>query len=223
MKKLLGVFSKAIVLGTVAVAIFALLKIITLIVFKNLHELWFDFFIHFGTTGTVAKTLEYTEAVLYTTVLATIVGLVLLAKGRGDQNIGDKTLGKVPLLRTIWSLFHNTSELIHHITERPFVLVLDWPGEGHEVLGVITGKKTFSENGVEIYSKPTVYIFTPPNPTSGFLTFPERDKIILLIPTANQVMKVILSIGMLGPRCIEFAPDQSPLDYYYKQKNERCL
>lgn len=216
-KKLIGIFSKAVVLGSIAVFILIIIRFVAVLILEGLHEFWSSFFVLFGTTGIIATTLEYAEAILYTTTLVGVVGLLFLAKGRGKRSMGEKTIGKVPVLKTLWGFLHNISEFVHNVTERPFILLLDWPGEGHHTIGVITKKLKFGQNGKLIFSKPVVYITTPPNPTSGFLDLPDRNKLILLTSPANHLMQLIVSIGMLGPAWIELAPDpdQSLLDSYY--------
>jgi len=103
------------------------------------------------------------------------------------------------------------------LNQRPFVLVKDYPSQGHQVIGIITGKQKFitdySTNKSEI--RPRVYIPHPSNPVAGFLIFPEKEKLQLANCSASSMIQMVVSMGILGPGTIFLEKDGSELNSYY--------
>jgi uncharacterized membrane protein len=106
---------------------------------------------------------------------------------------------------------------MEELNQRPFVLVKDYPSPGHQVMGIITGKQKFitdcKTNKSEV--RPRVYIPYPSNPVSGFLIFPEKEKLQLTNCSASSMIQMVVSMGILGPGTIFFENNGPELNSYY--------
>ena len=100
------------------------------------------------------------------------------------------------------------------LNQRPFVIVKDYPNEGFWMMGIITGKQKFDDNG-QGRIRPRVYIPNPSNPTSGYLVFPSREKLVLIKPSTSSMIQMVVSMGILGPGVIRLESGDIDLDSYY--------
>ena len=103
------------------------------------------------------------------------------------------------------------------LSQRPLVLVKDYPNEGFWAIGIITGKQKFVDNhqGSKNEVRPRVYIVNPSNPTSGHLVFPSKEKIFLIKSSTSSVIQMWISMGIFGPEIIKLETDEIGLDFYY--------
>jgi uncharacterized membrane protein len=77
--------------------------------------------------------------------------------------------------------------------------MVEYPRKGIYSIGWITNDRTrhFSDKaGKKVVG---VYLATAPNPTSGMLIYVPVDELILLDITSEDVMKLIISAGFVGP------------------------
>lgn len=130
---------------------------------------------------------------LFTTLLCYFAGMLF----------GTKIRKSIPILKEIGDL-----------SQRPFVLVKDYPNEGFWTMGIITGKQKFDDNG-QGRIRPRVYIPNPSNPTSGYLIFPSKEKLVLIKPSTSSMIQMMVSMGILGPRVIRLESGDINLDSYY--------
>jgi len=103
------------------------------------------------------------------------------------------------------------------LNQRPFVFVKDYPDKGFWTIGIITGKQKIiiDRQTKKQEIRPRVYIPYPSNPTSGFLVFPDKEKLILIKPSTSSMIQMIISMGMLGPETIYSEIDGPDLNFYY--------
>jgi len=79
------------------------------------------------------------------------------------------------------------------------VALIEWPREGMWAMGFITNHRqgeVEDKLGHNLYS---VLLPTTPNPTSGWLMFVPRDKVIILDMTVEEGMKMAISGGIVVP------------------------
>jgi len=164
-----------------------------------------------------ADIIEYSMAVLYTIALLAALGFLLLLKKGGEETFGDRTLGRLWGVNILWGVVNGIADLVVHISERRFVLVLDYPSPGHDRIGIITNKILIAKDGHIISSKPSVFMPNPPNIASGYMDLPARNKLTLLKTEALALIKFLASTGLIAPERLELSDDtdQSYLDRYY--------
>ncbi|MFA5084134.1 MAG: hypothetical protein WC475_01975 [Candidatus Paceibacterota bacterium] len=106
-----------------------------------------------------------------------------------------------------------TGDLNNH----PWVLVEVFPK--CPMLGIVTGKQEMIIND-RIEFRPRVYVFHAPNPTNGFLIFPEKGQIHSIHNTKNNksasVLQMIVSMGISGPKTIYLKDNGEELNSFFQ-------
>ena len=121
--------------------------------------------------------------------------------GRKIINISEMLLGRIPVVRHIYTTFQQISEAF--LVDRSEVFkkaaLFEYPRKGIYSIGFITQDtrgvvQTKLKN--DVYS---IFLPTTPNPTSGFLLFvPKRDVTILEI-SVEEALKLVISGGAIVP------------------------
>ena len=121
--------------------------------------------------------------------------------GRRLVNLYESFLGRIPLVRSVYSAVKNFAEVVFSDAGRSFkkVLLIEYPRYGLYSIAFQT-----SENPEEVQlrtgvSLVTVFLPTTPNPTSGFMLFVPRDHIIELEMSVEEALKMIISLGVVLP------------------------
>jgi len=140
-------------------------------------------------------------------ILAVIVLLVtgMLAAnlfGRRLVKSYESLLGRIPLVRGVYSSFKSFAEVVFSESDSSFkkVLLIEYPRPGLYSLAFQT-----SENPEEVQSRTgdtivTVFLPTTPNPTSGFMLFVPRKSVTELDMSVEEALKMIISLGVVLPR-----------------------
>lgn len=198
MRKLRNYFvTGLLVLAPTAVTIWVLILLFHMFdgIFGNLYVKLFEY-LGFNTTyipGLGALTLV---------IVVTLFGyMVRFYAGRKLFELWESIINRLPFLNKIYVATRQLSDVLRDGTKmnlgRP--VLVEYPRVGIYTLAYIVNERTthFSERvGKRLIG---VYIPTTPNPTSGMLIYVAEDELIPLDITSEDVMKLIVSAGFVGP------------------------
>lgn len=148
-----------------------------------------------------------TLAVIFLTGLfvANIIGRKLLA-------IGDAIMGRIPLVRTIYTGVKQVTQTLFTPGGQSFrkVLLVEYPSKGVWTIAFQTGE-VIQEIEDPINNGPMVSYFVPttPNPTSGFLMMAPKSKVIELEMSVDQALKFVISLGVVAPNVASSVTEQT--------------
>lgn len=142
-----------------------------------------------------------------------IVLLVLIALGALTTNFagrslvafGERIVSRVPVVRSIYSLFKQIFETLLSEGRGSFqkVGLIQHPRPGlWSVVFIATQVKGEISDHVED-EVVSVFLPTIPNPTTGFLLFVPRKEIVVLDMTVEEAAKLVLSAGLVVPERAE--------------------
>jgi len=121
--------------------------------------------------------------------------------GRLVMGMGERLVGRVPVVRSVYSWTKQVFETVLSQSSSAFreVVLIEYPRRGCWAVGFITGE-TVGE--VQSLTADTVYnVFVPatPNPTTGFLLFLPREEVYHLDLTVEEGIKLVISGGIVVP------------------------
>jgi uncharacterized membrane protein len=153
--------------------------------------------VHLRTDSSLFIFIELVAAIAIFLSVAGIGYAIRTVAGKFLLGQIDHLLNTIPVLN---SIYRTTRQLIDIFavdkTERMMKPVLiDWPSEGRQAIGFITGTYTPGIDGKKMI---TVFTPTTPNPTSGFLLFLPPEKIHNLDVSFETAMKMVLTAGMVN-------------------------
>ncbi len=114
---------------------------------------------------------------------------------------GDALLGRIPVVRSIYSSVKQVSDTLFSESGNAFrvAVLIQWPREGVWSIGFVTG----SPGGdVATYLREdflSVYVPTTPNPTGGYFVMLRRSDCIELDMSIDEALKYIVSMGVVVP------------------------
>lgn len=140
-------------------------------------------------------------------LLAFLVGVTVIGWGtrllliRRIFSALEARVMRVPVIGKIYAATREMTKAFGAEEKSAFsrVVLIEWPGKGRYVIGFVT-----QEAKGEVQAKmpaPVVNVFVPhvPNPTSGFLILADRDALIPLEMSVEEGLKLVISIGVVGP------------------------
>ncbi len=137
-------------------------------------------------------------------VLVVLVTGMLVANLFGRQLVAawEGLLGRIPLVRTIYSAVKQLAETMFSSSGQSFrkVLLIEYPRKGCWTLAFQTGTgvgEAQRKTGREVVN---VYVPTTPNPTSGFFLMLPRDEVVELEMSVDEGLKMIISMGAVVPQ-----------------------
>ncbi len=124
--------------------------------------------------------------------------------GRSLISIGERIVGRMPLVRNVYSGLKQIFETILDERGSSFskAALLEYPRRGLWAI-VFISTETKGEvarrlkDNAEMVS---VFLPTTPNPTSGFLLFVPRDDLIELNMSVEDAAKLVISAGLVNPK-----------------------
>ena len=121
--------------------------------------------------------------------------------GRTVVGLGERILDRMPVVRSVYSVFKQIFETVFAQSSRAFrdVVLIPYPREGCWAIGFATGTtrgEVRDAIGDEVVN---VFLPTTPNPTSGYLLFLPRKDVIFLDMTVEQGIKLVISGGVVTP------------------------
>jgi uncharacterized membrane protein len=122
--------------------------------------------------------------------------------GRSLVRGWDGLIGRIPLIRSIYSSVKQVSETLFTPGGQSFrkVLLVQYPRTGMWTIAFQTGDSTpevdkVLQNGEMV----SFFIPTTPNPTSGFLMMAPRKDVMEMDMTVDQALKFVISLGVVQP------------------------
>jgi len=138
------------------------------------------------------------------TVLVIFFTGVLVANfvGRRLVALGDAIVGRIPLVRTIYTGVKQVTQTLFTPGGQSFrkVLLVEYPCEGIWSIAFQTGEVSKEIEGL-VKGDPMVSYFIPttPNPTSGFLMMAPRSRVKEIDMSVDQALKFVISLGVVQP------------------------
>ena len=142
----------------------------------------------------------------------TVVGfLAANFLGRSFLSVGEKIVGRMPLVRNIYSGLKQIFETVLDQRGSSFTTaaLIEYPRRG---LWAIVFISTDTKGEVERRLKDkadtlSVFLPTTPNPTSGFLLFVPKEDVIELDMSVEDAAKLVISAGLVNPKYPEILAD----------------
>ncbi|SDE11526.1 DUF502 domain-containing protein [Limimaricola pyoseonensis] len=135
--------------------------------------------------------------------------------GRSLLRFGEGIVGRMPVVRSIYSGLKQIAETVFAQSESSFdqACLIEYPRKGLWALAFIS---TRAKGEVARKLPPegdivTVFLPTTPNPTSGFLLFLPRADVILLDMSVEEAAKLVISAGLVTPPDRERPVEAEPL------------
>ncbi len=132
--------------------------------------------------------------------------------GRSLIRFGESLVGRMPVVRSIYSGVKQIAETVFQQSERSFekACLIQYPRKGIWAIGFISTQARGevaqrAEVGGDLIS---VFVPTTPNPTSGFLLFFPAEDVIELEMTIEDAAKLVISAGLVYPNSKD--PTQPP-------------
>lgn len=144
--------------------------------------------------------------------ILTIVGfLAANFLGRSMLSVGENIVGRMPLVRNIYSGLKQIFETVLDQRGDSFTkaALVEYPRRGLWAI-VFISTETRGEVAKRLKEKAdTVSVFLPttPNPTSGFLLFVPREDIVELSMSVEDAAKLVISAGLVSPAYPEILED----------------
>lgn len=121
--------------------------------------------------------------------------------GRRLVAIWESILGRIPLVRTIYTSVKQVLETLFTTNSKSFrkVVLVEYPRRGVWSMGFLTNKGIHVASTASGENLLSVFVPTTPNPTSGFIVMlPEQD-VLELDLTVEDGFKYIISMGVVVP------------------------
>jgi len=159
-----------------------------------------------------------------------LVGLTVLGAlaanlfGRTLVDMGERVLGRMPVVRNLYSALKQIFETVVSQSNTSFreVGLIEYPRKGlYAIVFVSTDAKgeilhrLDDDDKSEIIS---VFLPTTPNPTSGFLLFLPRRDMIKLDMSVEEAAKLVISAGLVTP---EYIKDDQQIKQSVKVNNPK--
>jgi uncharacterized membrane protein len=146
---------------------------------------------------------------LFTIIVGWIAkGLV----GRSFLRWGEDLVGRLPVIRSIYNALKQIAETVFSQSEANFekACLIEFPSPGLWALAFVSkrAKGEIQLRAGEVVGEEMITVFMPttPNPTSGFLMFVAKSKVMILDMKIEDAAKVIISAGLVYPEGTEIVP-----------------
>lgn len=138
------------------------------------------------------------------TILVVLLTGMFVANYLGQQlwELGDSLMGRIPLVRSIYTGVKKVTETLLTPGGQSFrkVLLVEYPCPGIWSIAFQTNEGTQEiESALGGESIVSYFIPTTPNPTSGFLMMAPKNKVIELDMSVDQALKFVISLGVVQP------------------------
>ena len=122
--------------------------------------------------------------------------------GRRLVDLGDAFVGRIPLVRSIYTGVKQVTQTLFTPGGQSFrkVLLVEYPCAGVWSIAFQTGEASKKVSGaLDLGPMVSYFIPTTPNPTSGFLMMAPKSKVIELDMSVDQALKFVISLGVVQP------------------------
>ncbi len=159
-------------------------------------------------------------------VAITVIGfLTANIAGRSLIGFGESILGRMPLVRNLYSALKQIFETVLNDSGRNFTKagLVEYPRKGlWAIVFLATDTKGEVADHLKDEGADTVSVFLPttPNPTSGFLLFVPREDIIELSMSVEDAAKLVISAGLVSPEYPKLleGEDQQAVEAHQRKK-----
>jgi uncharacterized membrane protein len=152
-------------------------------------------------------TLACLAVVLTLGLLYFLGGITTNVVGRQAWRLVEAAVGRVPVVKTVYSASKKVLEGFTSETGQAFqrVVLIPFMGGLPRTVGFVTGETRDAVTGEALY---TVFIATTPNPTTGFVFVVRRADVIELDWTIEEAVQMVMSAGVVLPRPVSLAPTE---------------
>lgn len=122
--------------------------------------------------------------------------------GRWLMGLGQKMIGKIPVISGIYSTLKKVFEtLLGSSSTAAFrkAVLIEYPRKGLWTVAFLTGPVYDGLKNLMPKDMVTVYVPTTPNPTSGFMIYVPKKDIQVLDIRVDDALKMIISMGIVMP------------------------
>jgi uncharacterized membrane protein len=118
--------------------------------------------------------------------------------GKRIRKLGQIVVSKVPVLSILYRISAQIEHTLSKKNSFKEVVLVEFPAPGIYSLGFITGENT--EIFEKSLSKDLVSVFMPttPNPTNGFLSLIEKNKVVRVNISVSNAIEYIISMGTVN-------------------------
>lgn len=152
---------------------------------------------YFGITLSVPGVGVVVLAIVITIIGALTAGFL----GRFVVRTGEKIVGRMPVIRSIYSASKQILETVFRDQSEAFreAVLVEYPRRDVWTIGFITGRTKGEVRTKLVGDIVNVYVPTTPNPTSGFLLYIPTKDLKPLDMTVEEAVKMVISVGMVTP------------------------
>jgi uncharacterized membrane protein len=138
--------------------------------------------------------------VLVATMLLTGV-FVTNIFGQWSVRQWDKLMGKIPIVKSIYSSVKQVSDTLFSSNGNAFreAVLVQYPRAGSWTIAFVTGKPGGEVAAHLDGEHLSVYVPTTPNPTSGFFLIMPRADVRPLNMSVDEALKYVISMGVVVP------------------------
>ena len=124
--------------------------------------------------------------------------------GRTVVGLGERLLERMPVVRSVYSVFKQIFETVFSHESRAFrdVVLISWPRPGCWAIGFATGSAKGEVRDAIGDDVVNVFLPTTPNPTSGYLLFLPKKDVVFLEMSVEQGIKLVISGGVVTPEMV---------------------
>jgi uncharacterized membrane protein len=150
------------------------------------------------------------------TVIVLLLTGVLAANFVGRAFVGgwESLLGRVPVVRSIYSAAKNFAEMVFSDSSQSFknVLLIEYPRKGLYSLAFQTSTNLGEVQGRTGEEVVCCFVPTTPNPTSGFIIIVPKKDVTVLDMEVDEALKMIISLGVVIPTWSKDKTGELPFD-----------
>ena len=150
------------------------------------------------------------------TVIVLLLTGILAANFVGRAFVGgwESLLGRVPVVRSIYSAAKNFAEMVFSDSSQSFknVLLIEYPRKGLYSLAFQTSTNLGEVQGRTGEEVVCCFVPTTPNPTSGFIIIVPKKDITVLDMEVDEALKMIISLGVVIPTWSKDKTGELPFD-----------
>ncbi len=140
-------------------------------------------------------------------VVVVFIALTLLGAltanffGRRLLGLGEKAMGSMPVVRSIYSTLKQIFETVASQSSSSFrdVVLVEYPRKGLWAIAFVTSEAKGPMQDVVEETVVNVFLPTTPNPTSGFLLFVPKNDLHYLDMSVEEGIKYVISAGLVIP------------------------
>lgn len=115
---------------------------------------------------------------------------------------GDALLGRIPVVRSIYSSVKQVSDTLFSESGNAFrtAVLVQWPRPDVWTIGFVTGAPGGDVSNYLVGDYLSVYVPTTPNPTGGYFVMLRRSDCIELKMSVDEALKYVVSMGVVAPK-----------------------